>query len=564
MSKVRSLKITAYKMAAVAAVALMVMISAITFLMLGKTTMQNYKTEANHEMAYAVSMLDVSYIEELKRNTDEIYRSLPENIQSEPFVEEYVSYFLHLTDDERFVEAKRILGLCRETTGLYSVSILYADKEKERIIILIDAFDENSYFPGQWISRENGAIDTIEDIEMVEASNWRMTVGYGEYNGWTATDYMPLYGEGGEQLGYVTCDVNFNDFFERMMLFFAVFFVVLVISTVLVFVGVSRLLDRRVITPVNTIAETANKYIARDKTLEAEGEEELYFDKLSFKTGDEIEVLCNSLSDMEVDMNETLQRIREMASAQEKLNAELSVATSIQEGMLPNVFPAFPERTEFDIYASMDPAKEVGGDLYDFFLIDDDHLALVVGDVSGKGIPAALFMVIAKTVIRNIALRESDIKTIMAMANDQLCESNKENLFVTVWLGIYTISEKKLISSSAGHEYPAVYRAKDDEFKLYMSEHDIPMGIMEGMEYSSDEMILEKGDKIFVYSDGVPEATRADDKMYGTDRMIKSLNDNRHKSCKDILDGIQADVDLFIEGAPQFDDLTMLLFEILE
>ena len=236
---------------------------------------------------------------------------------------------------------------------------------------------------------------------------------------------------------------------------------------------------------------------------------------------------------------------------------ELNMATEIQTGMLPSIFPAFPERAEFDIHASMDPAKEVGGDFYDFFMIDDDHLAIVIADVSGKGVPAALFMMSSKILINDHALMGGTPAEILERVNKQVCANNDAHMFVTVWLGILEISTGKLTTASAGHEYPMINTT--GKYVLLKDKHGMAVGAFEMAKYKDTEIQLKKGDSIFVYTDGVAEATDANNELFGTDRTVDALNAvPAGASQKDVLAGVRAAVDAFVKEAPQFDDLTMV------
>ena len=245
------------------------------------------------------------------------------------------------------------------------------------------------------------------------------------------------------------------------------------------------------------------------------------------------------------------------SAAAMKNAAELNVASNIQHDMLPYIFPAFPERNEFDIYASMNSAKEVGGDFYDFFLVDEDHLALVIADVSGKGVPAALFMVIAKTLLKNQALTGASPKEVLESVNNQLCENNEADMFVTVWLGIYEISTGKITAANAGHEYPAIRRGKG-KFELYKDRHGFVLAGMENSRYREYELQLNEGDILFVYTDGVTEATNENNILYGTDRMLNALEDSKEMVPETLLHSLKEDIDRFVGKAPQFDDITML------
>ena len=205
----------------------------------------------------------------------------------------------------------------------------------------------------------------------------------------------------------------------------------------------------------------------------------------------------------------------------------------------------------------MTPAKEVGGDLYDFFMLDDDHLCIVIGDVSGKGVPASLFMMVALTLIHHVAMHEKSPAKILQNVNEEICSRNSEEMFVTVWLAVLEISTGKLTAANAGHEYPALKKA-DGHFELFKDKHGFVVGGMEGIRYREYEIQLEKNDKIFVYTDGVPEATDAANELFGTERMLDALRENEDRSVSDILGGISASVQAFVGSAPQFDDLTML------
>ena len=286
---------------------------------------------------------------------------------------------------------------------------------------------------------------------------------------------------------------------------------------------------------------------------------ELFQMKPVYQTHDEIQVLAESFDDLSKKTKQYIEDITVITQEKERVNTELNMANQIQSSMLPHIFPAFPSRSEFDIYASMTPAKEVGGDFYDFFLIDDDHLCMVIANVSGKGVPAALFMMVSKAIIKNNAMSGRSVGEILKMTNETICSNNKMQMFVTVWIGILEISTGKITAANAGHEYPAIMQ--NGRFKLLHDKHGFIIGGMEGIRYKEYEIRLEKGDKIFLYTDGVPEATDAENNMFGTDRMIDALNRDASAPPEDIAHHIRKSVDEFVNGAEQFDDLTMLCLE---
>ncbi len=251
---------------------------------------------------------------------------------------------------------------------------------------------------------------------------------------------------------------------------------------------------------------------------------------------------------------------RALALEKERIGAELALATRIQANALPKTFPPFPDRPEFDIYASMTPAKEVGGDLYDFFLIDDDHLALTIGDVSGKGVPASLFMMVAMALIHHVAMRELSPAKILQIVNQEICSRNPEEMFVTVWLGVLEISTGRLTAANAGHEYPAL-KNPGESFELLKDKHGFVIGGMEGVRYREYDIALTPGSKLFVYTDGVAEATDAAQELFGTDRMLDALRAGEEGAPADVLASVDRAVQAFVGSAPQFDDLTMLCLQ---
>ena len=272
---------------------------------------------------------------------------------------------------------------------------------------------------------------------------------------------------------------------------------------------------------------------------------------------DEIGDLAQGFNEMARSLKEYIANLAAVTAEKERIGAELNIATQIQADMLPRIFPPFPGRNEFDIYATMTPAKEVGGDFYDFFMIDDDHLALVMADVSGKGVPAALFMVIAKTLIKNRAQMGGTPSEILADVNEQLCEGNEAELFVTVWLGILEISTGKVKASNAGHEYPAIYRPGEG-YTLFKTKQSPAVATMEGLRFRESEFTLNPGDSLYVYTDGVAEATNSSNELFGTDRMIECLDGTVNMTVGEVLSAMKEAVDEFTGDAPQFDDITML------
>ena len=286
---------------------------------------------------------------------------------------------------------------------------------------------------------------------------------------------------------------------------------------------------------------------------------QLFEMKDSYRTHDEIEVLAEAFDDLSKKTRQYIEDITEITKEKERVNTELNMANQIQSSMLPHIFPAFPNRHELDIYATMDPAREVGGDFYDFFLVDENHLALVIADVSGKGVPGALFMMVSKAILKNTAMMGKSPGEILTATNEMICSNNKMQMFVTVWLGILEISTGKIVAANAGHEYPAL--SQGGAFALLKDKHNFIIGGMDGVRYKEYEIQMKPGDRLFLYTDGVPEATDTENRMFGTDRMLDALNAEPDVSPKRILENVRGSVDAFVKDSEQFDDLTMMCIE---
>ncbi|MBR6225427.1 MAG: PP2C family protein-serine/threonine phosphatase [Firmicutes bacterium] len=313
----------------------------------------------------------------------------------------------------------------------------------------------------------------------------------------------------------------------------------------------ARFLRKAIIRPVERVAAETDRF-AKENTLgEPLGELSRY---------DVMKNLAGSIDSMETDMINYIENLKAVTAEQERLGAELSIAASIQQDALPDVFPAFPDRSEFDVYAMMDPAREVGGDFYNFFLVDDDHLALIIADVSGKGIPGCLTMMAVNILTEYEAMQGGSPAEVLASVNHTFYEHNRAEMFVTVWIGILEISTGKLTAANAGHEYPAICR-KGSGFEVLKDKHGLVLGGMDGMKYKDYEIQLEPEDKLFVYTDGLPEATSSDMELFGMERMTDALNEVGKETPEGILKGVLERVNEFVGDAPQFDDLTMLCLE---
>ena len=357
----------------------------------------------------------------------------------------------------------------------------------------------------------------------------------------------------GEKVGLVCAEISVaqvnSDILKSVLKQMAMSVLVLLLSTFLMYLFIKN----KILTRIVRLEQNVTSY-SNDKNVKL-----AHVIENNTGQNDEIGSLTDKFVDMIIELDIYMKNLQHVTAEKERISTELNVATSIQADMLPQIFPRFPEVTEFAIYATMTPAKEVGGDFYDFFMIDKTHMALVIADVSGKGVPAALFMVIAKTLIKNRVQMGEAPAVALANVNEQLCEGNEAGLFVTVWLGVVDLETGHVIEANAGHEYPAICR-QDGYFELIRTKHSPAVATMEGMRFKQNEFDLHTGDTLFIYTDGVTEATNAKNELFGEDRLVENLNHHRDCMPKELLPAIRKDIDNFVGKAPQFDDITMLGF----
>lgn len=330
---------------------------------------------------------------------------------------------------------------------------------------------------------------------------------------------------------------------------------VLLLIMLLVLVYVSRRAARHFVGPILTLSEGV-KEIAKGNLDK----------KLEVRTGDELEGLADSVNEMTDDLKTYMENYAHATADKERIATELSMAQSIQAGMLPNIFPKFSENDHFDLFAAMEPAREVGGDFYDFYMLDEDHLALTIADVSGKGVPASLFMVISKTILKNVALSEgigADLGKLMERTNNQLCENNEEMMFVTMFFGVLDLKTGEFSYVNAGHNAPFIGRTSDGHTEwssLENKKKNYMVGAVEDAVYDERRLTLAPGDMLFVYTDGVTEAMDTDGNMYTEARLKETLEREGRPEVKSeaLLAAVRADITSHVNGAEPSDDVTML------
>lgn len=444
-----------------------------------------------------------------------------------------------------------------ESFGVESIYICYLDLDWDCAMYLVDgSISAEPCEPGVFDAPiipevraciENGTYDFPAYI-----------TNYDEY-GWLCTAAAPVLSEDGALLAVAYVDVSMNDVMESKAAFLRLLVGVLTaIETVLIVLWY-MFISRMIVKPVNRLAAATASFVEDRERQGSEGAVSA-ISQLDIHTGDEIEHLSDAVRTMEKQINDYIDHLTAITAEKERIGAELNVATQIQADMLPSIFPAFPERRDLDIYASMNPAKEVGGDFYDFFLINENKLAIVMADVSGKGVPAALFMVIAKTLIKNQAMMDLPPEVVLEHVNNQLCEGNQENFFVTAWLGIVDMNTGVMDYANAGHNPPILIHP-DGSMEWMKNISGLVLAAMEGLPYTPHRQQLQHGDRIYLYTDGVTEAINKNEEAFGEKRLQEALERMQGNAVCESISGVRMSLNQFVGEVDQFDDITMLEFE---
>ena len=450
-------------------------------------------------------------------------------------------------DDYYYLVQNYLNSAQRETAIKYFyVYVPYEDD----LVYVWDANTEEGYCDlGEHENYMEGGKEATEEVFRHDPPE-KVKLTKDDKYGYIASAFTPIFNSAGKPVAVAAVDLSVPDLKISIINSMMVIFLTIAAVSALMMAVSYAVIRKGVLRPIGILNDKAGEIIDN-----LEEDERIEID---IHTNDELETLAESFVKMDDELRTYIRELGAVTAEKERIGAELNIATKIQASMLPRIFPPFPEREEFELYASMNPAKEVGGDFYDFFLVDKDHLALVIADVSGKGVPAALFMVIAKVLIKNFALQGMSPSDVLKNVNERLCESNDTGLFVTVWLALFEISTGKGLASNAGHEHPALWRQKDGTFELVKYRHSPAVAVMEGMNFEEHEFRLEPGDMLYVYTDGVTEASNRDNELFGEERLQDALSrcggDEPGKVLGTVSDAIRS----FVDGADQFDDITML------
>ena len=494
--------------------------------------------------------------ESLAAEVVRIYRGLSEEERSGTGSDAYHDCFGKITESGDYQTLYKVLHDFSVLNDVDDVYYAVYDRDTSALIYIVDPDTRNRYIkgPGDWEKVDNKELNIFLGWDGTGIPHYSYI---GGQDPWVCTVGVPVGDESNGTRGYILADFTLNEMTHDMLAFLIRYIFATIAVTAFMGFIITRLMERTTVRPINAIAKAAQSYVEDRRSGNTRME---HFSSLPIRTGDEVEHLNRVMAQMEKDLSVYMEDLTRVTKKEERVRTELDMASKIQKGALPDIFPAFPDRQEFDLYASMEPAKEIGGDFYDFFLIDDDHLCLVIADVSGKGVPAALFMMASKIILADNAIMGKSPSEVLYDANNAICKNNKLEMFVTVWVGILEISTGKLSAANAGHEYPAIKRG-DGGFSVFKDRHGFVLGGMEGMKYKEYEIQLSPGDKLFVYTDGVPEANDPDGNMFEVKRMIDALNEDPDASPAQILGAVRGEISKFVREAEQFDDLTMLCLE---
>ena len=464
-----------------------------------------------------------------------------------------IDYWLNNGADEEWEETtKRLVDITEAAEIVYVAVIKVASDYSHRIYVFdtVNQKELNSkiYELGFRQSLEKKTADYIEKLrDILERGESNSMFSYKKGGG-HVTSSVPLYNSAGKPCAIVSVYKPMHEIKAYKKRFLKSIIIWALVVTAAFVALYALFLYLGIIRPILLVTYETSHLAEHHGTITA-GLQKIH-------GHNEIATLAKSVEKMSKDLNKYIEDLTHATAEKERLGAELNVAKKIQAEMLPRVFPPYDNHKEVELFASMEPAKEVGGDFYDFYMIDDDHFAVVVGDVSGKGVPAALFMVITKTLLKDTAAHELDPAKVFEHVNKILCEGNESGLFVTCWLGILTLSTGELNFANAGHNAPLIMQG--GEIKYLTTKPNLMLAGMDGIPYTTHNTKLAKGDRLFIYTDGVTEATNLMNELYGENRLITVMKYAVDKPPRDVIDIVRTDIDEFVNGAPQFDDITML------
>ena len=491
----------------------------------------------------AYTTLDQTFdLEKLASDVLEVYRSIPEEVRKNQDSAEYRAYFSELEKDSKYSMLESVLGQFRDSANVADVYMEYfAEPDRSEYRVWMGEYEE---------------VDQKYVKKLMESSLENPFYAFFPDSGSIVmTSGIMLNTDNDIQIGLMA-DTDIKDIVKKAGQFALVYIIFIAIIGFIIGFIATKMVKRSIVLPINKLAEAAKEYVSDKK----EGSDNKnHFEDLKIDTGDEIEILYYMMTDMEKDLNDYEKNLQSITAERERIGAEIEIATAIQQSMLENVAPNFVGKKEYDLYAAMSPAREVGGDFYDFFMVDDDHLAILIADVSDKGVGSAFFMAISKTLVKTYAKMVMNPTDVIAKVDRQISEKNDAGLFVTLWMAVIDLNTGHVNACNAGHDYPAIMKNGED-FVVEKTPHGPPVAFIPGMEFLGMEFDMKPGDRIFLYTDGLNEAKRSDDERFGTDRMLEVLNAHKDVDNETMIHLMREAVDEFAGDEPQFDDMTMLGF----
>ena len=516
--------------------------------------------EEEIQLLYSVGLTSLGVIgtvnsEKACDRVKSVYSSIPYEEKEDPADSAYLANYpdfdtMHDDIDEVLID--EVLSVIKDqNTGIQNVGLCLLDDDKKRIVWVRST--ESDYPCGFWsdfIYTKSAIMDGALYVfdkgireGKVRIARVRVLIPINKENTGNLDGYMYIYKD--------------NDKLYDWLLFFTLFYcIVYLFVVVLAWIFTTHNLRRTVVRPLRKLSKAANQWAdSPDKLADV-----YYFDKLKIKTNDELGDLCEAMQGMETELHGYMTHLEEVTREKQRVSTELEFAARLQANMLPDKleFTGQP----FAISAFMKPARSVGGDFYDFFMIGEDRIAMIIADVSDKGVPASLFMVVSKTLVGNrIKDNPDDIAAAVSRANVQLFETNKELMFVTVFVCVYSMKEGTLSYVNAGHEDPIIYRKSEDKFSYIIEDHDLFMGVDPDIQFTERKIPFAPGDKLFLYTDGVTEAMNTRDVVFGGERLLTELNKNTALCGDEVIDSVWNEISEFQKNKSQSDDVTMLLFE---
>lgn len=550
-----SLRVKVVMMVLLTAASLAASMLGVSYYIYSKTMMEHYAVMAANLVKSTAEILDEEDVRELSQDIVGRYRVVcsgeaPPDLEnaSGQDRETYFAAFAGTEDTAAYARIYEEIRKIREANQVLSLYLAYMDQQTDKCVYLCVDSSEQVICPP-------GALDQIEvcNRELMDRGQYDFPAyitNYSQY-GWLCSASAAMCDESGAVLANACVDISMEEVMQDRRAFLNKLLFALAGTTLLLIVIGVKVISKTVVNPINLLAKSTSGFVENRKENGAGTVQDL-----NIRSNDEIGRLAGAVVKMERDINEYIDNIAKVTAEKERIGAELNVATQIQASMMPGIYPDFADQPAFEIAALMQPAKEVGGDFYDFFFVDENHLAIVMADVSGKGVPAALFMVIGKTLIKDHTQPGRNLGEVFGEVNNILCASNSENLFITAFVGVLDLTTGEFPYVNAGHELPFI--CHEGSFEAHRIEPGFVLAGLEDMRYQAGCFMLAEGDKLFQYTDGVTEATNAGNHLYGMQRLYDILNRNSDGSPEEILRAVKKDIDEFVGDAPQFDDITML------